>query len=53
MAAVAMSRGGKDYVGVDRLVAGAELSIPGRSIFFLPFSDKTFEILMAATDLPE
>jgi SAM-dependent methyltransferase len=48
MAPIAMSRGFKEYVGVDRVIVGAERAIPGASfvegsIFSLPFSDKSFD----------
>jgi SAM-dependent methyltransferase len=48
MASVAMSRGFKEYVGVDRVIVGDERAIPGASfvegsIFSLPFADKTFD----------
>lgn len=48
MAPVALSKGFKEYVGVDRVIIGAERAVPGASfvegsIFSLPFSDKTFD----------
>ena len=48
MAPVALSRGFKEYVGVDRVIVGDERAIPGASfvegsIFSLPFSDKSFD----------
>jgi len=48
MAPIAMSRGFKEYVGVDRVIVGAERAIAGASfvegsIFSLPFSDSTFD----------
>jgi SAM-dependent methyltransferase len=48
MAPVALKRGFKEYVGVDRVIVGDARAIPGTSfvegsIFSLPFGDKTFD----------